>query len=138
MNRLLSRAFLEKEIIVQVKILSALHRIRTFITSYLFITHFNIILPYTLSTIRDSVVGIATGYGQEGKSSSTGRVKYFLFSTSSGSALESTQPPIQWVPTALTPRVKRPGREAEDSSPAIAEVKKILIHTCTLPYPFMA
>jgi hypothetical protein len=34
-----------------------------------------------------------------------------------------TQPPIQWVPGALSPRVKRPGRETDHSAPSSAEVK---------------
>jgi hypothetical protein len=33
----------------------------------------------------------------------------FLFATASRPALEPTQPPIEWVPGALSPRVKRPG-----------------------------
>jgi hypothetical protein len=60
---------------------------------------------------RNSVVGIATGYGLDdggGRSSSPGRVKNFLFSTSSRPALGSTQPPIQWVPVGLSA-----GREAD-------------------------
>jgi hypothetical protein len=54
---------------------------------------------------RDSSVGIATGYGlddQGGESSSPGRVKNFQFSISSRPALGSTQPPIKWVPGALS------------------------------------
>jgi hypothetical protein len=34
-----------------------------------------------------------------------------IFSTSSTLALGPAQPPIQWVPGALSPSVKRPGRE---------------------------
>jgi hypothetical protein len=33
-----------------------------------------------------------------------------------------TQPPIQWVPWAITPGIKQPGREALHS-PSSAEVK---------------
>jgi hypothetical protein len=44
-----------------------------------------------------------------GRSSSTGRVKNFLFSTSSRPALGSTQPPIKWVPGTLSLGVKRQG-----------------------------
>jgi len=37
-------------------------------------------------------------------------------------ALGPTQPPIQWVPRALSLGVKRPGREADHSPPSSAEV----------------
>jgi hypothetical protein len=92
------------------------------------------------SANRDSVVGIATGYGLDkprGRSLSPGRVKNFLFSMSFRPTLGSTQPPIHWVPGALSPGVKRPEREADHSPPASAEVKKTLIYTSTLPYAFM-
>jgi hypothetical protein len=36
----------------------------------------------------------------------------------------ATQPPIQWVPGALSLGVKRPGREADHSPPSSAEVKE--------------
>jgi hypothetical protein len=62
----------------------------------------------------------------------------FLLSTLFRSALGSTQPPIQWVPGALSPGVKRPGREVDHSHPTSAEVKKIWIYTSTSPYAFMA
>jgi hypothetical protein len=48
-------------------------------------------------------------------------------------ALVERQPPIQWVPA-----VKRLGREADHSPPAIAEVKKMWIYASTSPYAFMA
>jgi hypothetical protein len=44
-------------------------------------------------------------------------------------ALGFTQPPIQWVPGALSPGVKRQGREADHSPPTSAEVKKMWIYT---------
>jgi hypothetical protein len=53
------------------------------------------------------------------RSSSPGRVKNFLFSTSSRPALGSAQLPIQWVL-----RVKRPGHEADHSPPTSAEIEK--------------
>jgi hypothetical protein len=59
-----------------------------------------------------------------GRSSGPGRVKNFLFSKSSGLALGSTQPPTQWVPEALSSRVKRLGPEADHSLSASAEVKE--------------
>jgi hypothetical protein len=81
-----------------------------------------------------SSVGIATGYGlddRDVKSSSPGRDKNFLFSMTSRPALGSTQPPIQLVPGALSPGVKRPRREAHRSPAVSAEVKKMLIYTST-------
>jgi hypothetical protein len=59
-----------------------------------------------------------------GRSSSPGRVKNLLLSTSSRLALGPTQPPIQWVPEALSPEVKRPGRKTDHSLPTSAEIKK--------------
>jgi hypothetical protein len=48
----------------------------------------------------------------------------FLFITASRTALGPTQPPIQWVPGALSLRVKRPGREADHSPPSSTEVEE--------------
>jgi hypothetical protein len=48
----------------------------------------------------------------------------FLFTTSSRTALGPTQPPIQWIPGALSLEVKRPGREADHSPPSSDEVKE--------------
>jgi hypothetical protein len=42
---------------------------------------------------------------------------------SSRPVLGPTQPPIKWVTGALSPGIKRPGREADHSSPTSAEVK---------------
>jgi hypothetical protein len=55
-----------------------------------------------------------------GWSLSPGRVKNFLFSTSSRPVLGPTQPPIPRVPGALSPGVKRPGCEADHSPPTNA------------------
>jgi hypothetical protein len=52
-------------------------------------------------------------------------------------ALGSTQTPIQLVLGALSPIVKRPGREADHTPPTSAEVKKIWIYTSTPPYTLM-
>jgi hypothetical protein len=65
---------------------------------------------------RDNVVGIATAYGLDdarGRSLSPGRVRNFLFSTSSRPDLGPIQPLIQLVPAALFPGLKRPRREAD-------------------------
>jgi hypothetical protein len=73
-----------------------------------------------------------------GRSSSPGRIKTFLLSTSSRPILGSTQPPIQWVPGSLSPGVKRPECEADHSPQISEEVNKTWIHTSTPPYAFMA
>jgi hypothetical protein len=48
----------------------------------------------------------------------------FIFCLPSRPALWPTQPPIQWVPGALSLGVKRQGREADHSPPSSAEVKE--------------
>jgi hypothetical protein len=81
-----------------------------------------------------SVVGIVTGYGLDDRGVGVRvPVGSRIFSTSSRPTLGSTQPPIQWVSG-----VKRPGREADHSPPASAEVKKMWIYISTPPYAFMA
>jgi hypothetical protein len=75
---------------------------------------------------------------QRGRSSSPGRVKNFLFSTSFRPVLGPTQPPIQWVPRALSLGAKRPVRAADHSPPTSAEVKKTWIYTFTPPYTSIA
>jgi hypothetical protein len=48
----------------------------------------------------------------------------FLFTTVSRTALGTTQPPIQWVPGALSLGVKRLGHEADHSPPSSSEAKE--------------
>jgi hypothetical protein len=88
---------------------------------------------------RDSSVGMASGHGLEDRGV---RVRIpegsRIFSMSSRPVLGSTQPPIQWIPGAISPGVKLPGREADHSPPASAEVKKMWIYTSTPPYAFIA
>jgi hypothetical protein len=89
---------------------------------------------------RDSVVGIATGYGLNDRGFGVRvpvGVKNFLVCTLSRLSLNPTQTPVQWVPGTLSSGVKRRGREAHHSPPPSAEVKKIWIYTSTPPYPFM-
>jgi hypothetical protein len=90
---------------------------------------------------RDIAVGIATGYGPDdwgvGVPSPSGGKK-FHFSMSFRSALGPTQPPIRWVPGALSPGIKGQGHEADHSPPISAEVKKMWVYTFTPPYAFVA
>jgi hypothetical protein len=52
--------------------------------------------------------------------------------------LRPTQPPVQWVPGALSLGVKRPGRGTDHSPPSSAEVKNASSYTSTPLYVFMA
>jgi hypothetical protein len=65
------------------------------------------------------------------------RLGIFLI-TASRTAQEPTQPPIQWVPRALSLGIKRPGREADHSPPSSAEVKDGWSYTAIPQYVFMA
>jgi hypothetical protein len=84
---------------------------------------------------RDSAVGIATGYGLDrgdGVRAPVGS-RFSLFH------VEQIGSGIHPAGTgALSPRVKRPWCEAENSPPASAEVKKMCISTSTPPYAFIA
>jgi hypothetical protein len=101
---------------------------------YSLVAHFN--STQDLFGSRDSVVGVATGYGLDDRGVGV-RVQVesrnFPFSTSSRPALGPTQPPIQWTPGALSPGVKRPGIETDYSPQTGVEVKKMWIYTYTTP-----
>jgi hypothetical protein len=74
---------------------------------------------------QDNFVGIATGYGLDDWGSIPGRCKSFLFFTAFRLALGPTQPPIQWVPEALSPGANWLGHEADHSRPSNSEVKNV-------------
>jgi hypothetical protein len=130
------------------------------LTPYFFKIHFNIILLSVLGlpsslfssnavyishsshvcwVIAQSVYRWATGWtiGVLGFDSPR-RLGIFLFPSASRTALGPTQPPIQWVPGALSLRVKWPGREADHSPPSNAEVKNAWSYTSTPQCVFMA
>jgi hypothetical protein len=69
-------------------------------------THVDSNICGTGSKSRDSSLG-TVGYGLHGSGSILGREKVLLFSVTSRPALGPTQPPIQWVLWAVSPRVKR-------------------------------
>jgi hypothetical protein len=89
------------------------------ISSHLF--HFFLVLKKNspLLLTLDSSVGIATGYGLEGRGVGV-RVPVVsrLFSSP-----RRPEQPTQWVPGVYSPGVKRLGREAGHSPPLSAEVK---------------
>ena len=55
------------------------------------------------------------------------------FSKMSGSALDSIQPCIEWVPKARSRKVKQPVYEGDCSPPRGAEVEHKWSYTCTAP-----
>jgi hypothetical protein len=60
----------------------------------------------------------------------------FLFTTASRPALGPTQPPVKWVPGALSQGVKRPGCEAHHSHPSSAgdkECVELYLHSLNTP-----
>jgi hypothetical protein len=86
---------------------------------------FNVIIILNFNKLNrySSVVwSWATGWMIEGFESRQG-LGIFLFATVYRPALEPTQPPIQWVPGALSLGVKRPGRESDHSPLSSAEAK---------------
>jgi hypothetical protein len=93
-----------------------------------------------LERSRDSLVGIATGYGLDDCGVGVrAPVVSRIFSS-------ARCPDRVWGPPNLLfngyrglfpPGAKRPVREADHSPPASAEVKKMWIYTSTPPYAFM-
>jgi hypothetical protein len=82
---------------------------------------------------RDNLVGIAAGYGMDGRGSIPGRSKNFFHSTASRPALGFTHHHIQRVPRAIPRGVKRLGRDADHSHPSRAEVKNAWSYNSTPP-----
>jgi hypothetical protein len=78
-----------------------------------------------VAVLAQSVEHWATGWtiGVLGFNSWQG-LGIFLFTTACRVALGPTQPPIQWVPGALSLGVKWLGREADHSTPSSAEIKE--------------
>jgi hypothetical protein len=77
---------------------------------------------FTFIFSRNSIVSIATGYWLDGPGSIPGSARFFS-SPERLDRLGPTQPRIRWVPGALSPGVKRQGRDADHSPPSTAKVK---------------
>jgi hypothetical protein len=68
------------------------------------------------------LIDIALGYGLDDRGfESPQGLGIFLFTAASRPAMGPTQPPIQWVPGALSLGLKLPGREADNSPRSSAE-----------------
>jgi hypothetical protein len=80
-------------------------------------------LGYILCWSQDSSVGIATGQGADSRSSIPAGVKDFspLHNIQSGSGTHPASYPVGTG--AVSPEVKRPGCEADQSPPSSADVK---------------
>jgi hypothetical protein len=82
---------------------------------------------FNSESIKPKISGIAPGYGlDDRRCDSRQGMGIFLFTTASKQALGPTQPPIQWVPGALSLRVKWPGREADHTPLSSAKVKECM------------
>jgi hypothetical protein len=59
------------------------------------------------------------------------------FELSSCFAFLPTEPPIRWVPAALSLGVKWPGREADHTPPSSDEIKNVWSYISTPQYAFV-
>jgi hypothetical protein len=84
---------------------------------------------------RDSVVDIATGFGLDDRRVG---VRVPVESRISSSPRRPASYPMGTGSFPGGGGVKRPGREADHSPPASAEVKKMWTYASTPPYTFMA
>jgi hypothetical protein len=90
------------------------------------------IVPYIVDdSSRDSSVSIVTRLRAGRPGFDSGQGKRIFLVTVSRPAVGPTQPPIQWAPGAVSPGVKRPGREADHSHPSNAVVKNAWSYTST-------
>jgi hypothetical protein len=81
---------------------------------------------------------LATGWTAEMSEFESRMDKIFLLFTSSRPVLGPIWPPTQQLPGAVSPWVKRRGRDADHSPPTSAEIKNSWISTSDSPYVFMA
>jgi hypothetical protein len=90
----------------------------------------NFTLPYLRSVIAQSAHRLNMGWtiGVLGFDFRRG-LGIFLFTIVSRTALEPTQPPIQWVWGVLSLGIKRPGREADHLPLSSVEVKNVWGYT---------
>jgi hypothetical protein len=81
--------------------------------------------------------GQATGWtGENGFDSNRGVRKYFFFSPKRTRCLLIAKSPSQRIPWALSPGLKRPGRETDHSPSSSAELTTARCYTSITPYDF--
>jgi hypothetical protein len=88
-----------------------------------FLDNYRLVMEYTVPG-RERIVKLLCVLGPNLGFDFRWVLGFFLFTTASRMALGPSQPPIQWVPGALSPGVKRLGREADHSPPSSAAVKE--------------
>jgi hypothetical protein len=71
---------------------------------------------------RIKAILIATGYGLDSLHLIPSRGEIFLFSTVFRLPLGPTQPPVEWLPGALSLGVKKQRHDTDHSPPSAAEV----------------
>jgi hypothetical protein len=76
--------------------------------------------------------------GRPGFDSRQGMERLFLFATASIPAMRPSQPPIEWVPGAFYPGVKRPWCEADHSLSYSTKFKNAWSYTSSPKYVSMA
>jgi hypothetical protein len=149
-----SWALIEKPPIVQLpKNFSKFYETRSFITVFTRALHWSLSWARWLQSIPSHLISLRSKlilsthlhYSDwvragrpRGRSLSPGRVKNFLFCTSSRPALGSIQPPIEWVSGALSPGVKGPGVKLTTHLQKMPRSRKMWLYTSTPPYAFMA
>jgi hypothetical protein len=113
-----------------VPILSQMNPVHTFESCFPKINS-DIILPWGVGIAQWYSTALRAGWWGGGWCEFRQGLGIFLFTTVFRPALGTTQPPIQWVPG------KRPGREADHSSPSSTDVKIAWSCTSTPQYVFM-
>jgi hypothetical protein len=86
---------------------------------------------FRISCNGDSSVGIGTALRAGRQGFDFRQAQGILFATASRWTLEPIQTPIRWVPSALSPGVKQPEREADHSPSSSAEVKNACSYIST-------
>jgi hypothetical protein len=107
------------------------------LSTRIFQTHYlRICVLYWLwcSFIADVSIVTRLQAGRPRFDSRQGLSENFFHATASGPALGPTQPPIQWVPGALSLEVK-PAREADHSPPSSVEVRRSRMRSLYLHSP---
>jgi hypothetical protein len=87
---------------------------------------------------RDKSVGIATRYGLNGEVRLPAGARGYLCSPTSRPALGPTQPPMSWVPRALSPGIKQPGRQDDHTASYNGGVENMWNYSSSPPHAKMA